>query len=155
MKKMAEKKPKKKKAPGKGGGEKVKTAGRKTVKTGVKKRVKPNTQKTAKTASTKAAKDTVGKKRSTSRSSKLVAYDPVSAYYQDVRHYPVLTREEEKELAIQYLETEDIDAAYGLVTSNLRLVIKIALEYRKLWREGCGKPAHPDNSRCAEPYNSG
>ncbi len=78
----------------------------------------------------------VGKKeKTTSKSSKPVAYDPVSAYYQEVRHYPILTREEEKEIAIRYLKTEDIDAAYELVTSNLRLVIKIALEYRKLWRD--------------------
>ncbi|MEE8547410.1 MAG: RNA polymerase factor sigma-32 [bacterium] len=75
------------------------------------------------------------KKKTTSRSSKPVSYDPVSAYYQEVRHYPILTREEEKDIAIRYLETEDIDAAYELVTSNLRLVIKIALEYRKLWRD--------------------
>jgi len=66
---------------------------------------------------------------------KPVIYDPVSAYYQTIRHYPVLTRDEEKELGIRYLETEDVDAAYTLVTSNLKLVIKIALEYRRLWRE--------------------
>ena len=69
------------------------------------------------------------------RSAKPAIYDPVSAYYQTIRHYPVLTRDEEKELALKYLETEDIDAAYNLVTSNLKLVIKIALEYRRLWRE--------------------
>ncbi|MDF1526516.1 MAG: RNA polymerase factor sigma-32 [bacterium] len=68
-------------------------------------------------------------------SSRPAIYDPVSAYYQTLRHYPVLTREEEKEVAIRYLETEDIDSAYTLVTSNLKLVIKIALEYRRLWRE--------------------
>jgi RNA polymerase sigma-32 factor len=68
-------------------------------------------------------------------SSKPAIYDPVSAYYQTLRHYPVLTRDEEKEVAIRYLETEDIDSAYTLVTSNLKLVIKIALEYRRLWRE--------------------
>ena len=68
-------------------------------------------------------------------SSKPAIYDPVSAYYQTLRYYPVLTRDEEKEIAIRYLETEDIDSAYTLVTSNLKLVIKIALEYRRLWRE--------------------
>jgi len=68
-------------------------------------------------------------------SGKPVIYDPVSAYYQTIRHYPVLTRDQERELGIKYLETEDIDAAYTLVTSNLKLVIKIALEYRRLWRE--------------------
>jgi RNA polymerase sigma-32 factor len=69
------------------------------------------------------------------RSAKPAIYDPVSAYYQTLRYYPVLTRDEEKELAVRYLETEDVDAAYTLVTSNLKLVIKIALEYRRLWRE--------------------
>ncbi len=69
------------------------------------------------------------------RSAKPAIYDPVSAYYQTLRYYPVLTRDEEKDLAVRYLETEDVDAAYTLVTSNLKLVIKIALEYRRLWRE--------------------
>jgi len=68
-------------------------------------------------------------------SGKPVIYDPVSAYYQTIRHYPVLTRDQEKELGIRYLQTEDVEAAYTLVTSNLKLVIKIALEYRRLWRE--------------------
>ena len=71
----------------------------------------------------------------TSSTDKPVTYDPVEAFYRDIRHYPVLTREEEKELAVRYLETEDIDAAYELVTSNLKLVIKIAMEYRRLWKE--------------------
>ena len=62
-------------------------------------------------------------------------YDPVAAYYQGIRNYPVLSREEEKALAIRYLEKGDVDAAYRLVTSNLKLVVKIAMEYRRLWRE--------------------
>lgn len=68
-------------------------------------------------------------------STKPAVYDPVSAYYQTIRDLPVLSRDEEKKLAIKYLENEDVDAAYMLVTSNLKLVIKIALEYRRLWRE--------------------
>jgi len=59
----------------------------------------------------------------------------VTAYYQGIRNYPVLSREEEKVLALRYLEKGDVDAAYGLVTSNLKLVVKIAMEYRRLWRE--------------------
>ncbi|MBN2720102.1 MAG: RNA polymerase factor sigma-32 [Proteobacteria bacterium] len=62
-------------------------------------------------------------------------YDPVAAYYQGIRNYPVLSREEEKTLALKYLEKGDVDAAYGLVTSNLKLVVKIAMEYRRVWRE--------------------
>ena len=79
--------------------------------------------------------DLKGKNDVRDSSSKPAIYDPVSAYYQTLRYYPVLTRDEEKEIAIRYLETEDIDSAYTLVTSNLKLVIKIALEYRRLWRE--------------------
>jgi RNA polymerase sigma-32 factor len=66
---------------------------------------------------------------------KPAVFDPVSAYYQTIRDYPVLSREEEKALALRYFEKDEVDAAYGLVTSNLKLVIKIAMEYRKLWRE--------------------
>jgi RNA polymerase sigma-32 factor len=79
--------------------------------------------------------DLKGTKDVRDSSSKPAIYDPVSAYYQTLRYYPVLTRDEEKEIAIRYLETEDIESAYTLVTSNLKLVIKIALEYRRLWRE--------------------
>src|SRR5207237_1324099 len=44
---------------------------------------------------------------------------------------PLLTREEEHRLAVKYRETADPQAAYRLVTANLRLVIKIAHEYRR------------------------
>ena len=44
---------------------------------------------------------------------------------------PLLSREEEHELAVHYRETGDVEAAYRLVTSNLRLVVKIAHEYRR------------------------
>jgi RNA polymerase sigma-32 factor len=81
------------------------------------------------------AVDLKNKEDTKAGSAKPAIYDPVSAYYQTLRYYPVLTRDEEKELAVRYLETEDVDAAYTLVTSNLKLVIKIALEYRRLWRE--------------------
>ncbi len=83
----------------------------------------------------KKAKTAVKKVKAASKSDKPAIYDPISAYYQTIRHYPVLTREEEKEIAIKYLKEEDLDSAYSLVTSNLKLVIKIALEYRRLWKE--------------------
>lgn len=65
----------------------------------------------------------------------LVEFDPVQKYFAEVREYKLLTREEERELAIKYREHEDPDAAYTLVTSNLRLVIKIALEFQRLWMQ--------------------
>ncbi len=61
----------------------------------------------------------------------LVRYDPLRAYMAEVARHPVLSREEEHELAVRYQETGDVDAAYRLVASNLRLVVKIAHEYRR------------------------
>jgi RNA polymerase sigma-32 factor len=49
----------------------------------------------------------------------------------EVARHPVLSREEEHALAVHYAETGDVDAAYKLVASNLRLVVKIAHEYRR------------------------
>jgi len=61
----------------------------------------------------------------------LVHYDPLRAYMAEVARHPVLSREEEHELAVRYRETEDVEIAYKLVASNLRLVVKIAHEYRR------------------------
>jgi RNA polymerase sigma-32 factor len=44
---------------------------------------------------------------------------------------PLLSREEEHELAVRYARTGDRDAAWKLVTANLRLVVKIAREYHR------------------------
>ena len=56
-------------------------------------------------------------------------------YLAEVRNYPLLTKEEEKELALNYFDNRDLAAAKTLVTSNLRLVIKIALEYHRNWMD--------------------
>jgi RNA polymerase sigma-32 factor len=61
----------------------------------------------------------------------LVRYDPLRAYMAEISRHPVLSREEEHELAVKYRETGDVDAAYRLVAANLRLVVKIAHEYRR------------------------
>ena len=61
----------------------------------------------------------------------LVRYDPMRAYMAEVARHPVLSREEEHALAVRYRESGDVDAAYRLVASNLRLVVKIAHEYRR------------------------
>ncbi len=57
--------------------------------------------------------------------------DPLAVYMREVRRHPLLTREEEHQLAVLYHETGDVDAAKKLVTSNLRLVVKIAHEYKR------------------------
>lgn len=63
----------------------------------------------------------------------LVEYDPLRAYLIEIQKYPLLSREEEQELAIRYKEKGDKEAAYRLITSNLRLVVKIAMEFHKSW----------------------
>jgi RNA polymerase sigma-32 factor len=61
----------------------------------------------------------------------LVRYDPLRAYMAEVARHPVLSRDEEHALAVRFRESGDVDAAYRLVASNLRLVVKIAHEYRR------------------------
>ena len=64
----------------------------------------------------------------------LVAFDPLQRYLTEIRRYPLLSREEERELAIRYREHGEIEAAYTLVTGNLRLVVMIAREYQRATR---------------------
>jgi RNA polymerase sigma-32 factor len=60
--------------------------------------------------------------------------DPLTAYMQELRRYPLLSREEEHELAKQFVATQDPAIAKQLITANLRLVVKIAHEYRRAHR---------------------
>ncbi|MDD2901876.1 MAG: RNA polymerase factor sigma-32 [Syntrophales bacterium] len=59
--------------------------------------------------------------------------DLLQRYIQEANRYSLLTPEEEKRLALLYRETQDLEAGSKLITSNLRLVIKIALEFQKFW----------------------
>jgi RNA polymerase sigma-32 factor len=59
--------------------------------------------------------------------------DPLQTYLREANRYALLTPEEEKALTTHYRETGDKETAYKLITSNLRLVIKIALEFQKYW----------------------
>lgn len=63
----------------------------------------------------------------------LVPYDPLQMYLSEIKRYRLLTREEEMELAIRVKEKRDQKAAYKLVTSNLRLVVKIAMDFHRYW----------------------
>ena len=65
----------------------------------------------------------------------LTRYDPLEAYMRDVQRHPLLKPEEEHEYAVRYHETGDVDAAARLVSANLRLVVKIAYEYRRAHRQ--------------------
>jgi RNA polymerase sigma-32 factor len=63
----------------------------------------------------------------------VVPYDPLSQYLMEIKKYRLLTREEEIELAKRVKEQNDPKAAFILVTSNLRLVVKIAMDFYKYW----------------------
>ncbi|MDH5673465.1 MAG: RNA polymerase factor sigma-32 [Myxococcales bacterium] len=73
--------------------------------------------------------------RGSSGATPLARYDPLQAYMRDVQRYPLLSPEEERETAIRYAEEGDVDAAARLVTANLRLVVKIAYEYRRAHKQ--------------------
>ncbi|MGH7915109.1 MAG: RNA polymerase factor sigma-32 [Candidatus Binataceae bacterium] len=59
----------------------------------------------------------------------LVAFDPLGRYLAEIRRFPLLSREEEIEIAKRYVKNHDPADAYRLVTANLRLVVKIASEF--------------------------
>jgi RNA polymerase sigma-32 factor len=61
------------------------------------------------------------------------ATDPLRRYLDEVRRYPLLTPEEEIALATKLHETGDLEAAKRLVQANLRLVVKIAFEYKSVY----------------------
>jgi RNA polymerase sigma-32 factor len=64
----------------------------------------------------------------------IVSRDPLTAYIQETRRYRLLSREEEHDLAVKWAEHGDADAARQLIEANLRLVVKIAYEYRRAHR---------------------
>ena len=57
--------------------------------------------------------------------------DPLARYMAEVSRHPLLAPDEEHALAVKFQQTGDVAAAYKLVTANLRLVVKIAYEYRR------------------------
>ena len=65
------------------------------------------------------------------RESALVPADSLQRYLAEIRRIPVLSREEEHEIAVQWHEQGDRQAAWKLVTSNLRLVVLVAREYQR------------------------
>lgn len=67
-------------------------------------------------------------------SREIVSYDPLHAYLREMQRYPILSKEEEHELALKYYNEKDVQAAYKLISSNLWLVVKIARDYEKAVR---------------------
>jgi RNA polymerase sigma-32 factor len=61
----------------------------------------------------------------------LVPADPLQRYLAEIRRIPLLSREEEHQLAVRWKEQGDRQAAVRLVTANLRLVVMIARDYQR------------------------
>jgi len=56
-------------------------------------------------------------------------------YLQEINQYELLSREETEELSIRFRETGDQQAGYRLVSANLRLVVKVAMDFQKYWMQ--------------------
>ena len=67
-------------------------------------------------------------------STDLKVQDPLTLYLKEISKHKLLTIEEEKELTAELLKTGDIEIAKKLVLANLRLVVKIALEYKNSYK---------------------
>jgi RNA polymerase sigma-32 factor len=99
--------------------------------------------KTAKKKGYKKRPDKIKKKNSgdikkpghSSSDTALVKFDPLQRYLSEISKYKLLTREQEIELGKRVQEEGDTEAAYVLVTANLRLVVKIALEFQRVWMQ--------------------
>ena len=56
-------------------------------------------------------------------------------YLLEIAQYRLLTRKETDELAIQFRKTGNPEAGYRLVSANLRLVVKLAMDFQKHWTQ--------------------
>jgi RNA polymerase sigma-32 factor len=68
------------------------------------------------------------------QSTALKVQDHLTVYLKEISKHKLLTPEEERELTAELLRTGDIEVAKRLVLANLRLVVKIALEYKNATR---------------------
>jgi RNA polymerase sigma-32 factor len=64
----------------------------------------------------------------------LVRVDSLQRYFSEIGKFPLLSPEEEHALAVEYQKAQNPENAYRLVVSNLRLVVKIALEHRSYYQ---------------------
>jgi len=73
-------------------------------------------------------------KPAATRGSGLARLDPMQQYLREVQRHSLLTPQEEHDLAVKYVASGDVAAAARLVTANLRLVVKLAYEYRRAYK---------------------
>ena len=79
----------------------------------------------------KSARAEPAAKDQSESASALVPADPLSRYLAEIRRISVLSRDEEHALAVRWAEEGDRQAAWDLVTHNLRLVVMIARDYQR------------------------
>jgi RNA polymerase sigma-32 factor len=65
----------------------------------------------------------------------LVRISGLQLYLREIKKYPLLTREEEYKTAVEAYEHHNVEAKNRLITSNLRLVVKITMEYRRAYAQ--------------------
>ncbi|MGE4298673.1 MAG: RNA polymerase sigma factor RpoD/SigA [Desulfovibrionaceae bacterium] len=63
------------------------------------------------------------------------ATDPLQIYLREISSFPLLDPDEEVALARRVRDTGDSDAAFRLVSSHLRLVVKIAMDFQRRWMQ--------------------
>jgi RNA polymerase sigma-32 factor len=59
-----------------------------------------------------------------------VPIDSLTLYLSEINRFPLLSADEEQELACRFRDEGDLQAAHALITANLRFVVKVAGEYR-------------------------
>lgn len=59
-----------------------------------------------------------------------ILYDNLSVYLEEIKKFEQLTAQEEQELAHAYKDHNDLGAAHKMVTSHLRLVVKVAFMFK-------------------------
>ena len=63
------------------------------------------------------------------------ARDALYLYLREISKFPLLNAEEEHSLALKVRENNDPDAAFRLVSSHLRLVVRIAMDFQRRWMQ--------------------
>ncbi len=61
--------------------------------------------------------------------------DSLHHYLREIAQFPLLAPEEEYELAVRVRESGDQEAAFRLISSHLRLVVKIAMDFQRRWMQ--------------------
>lgn len=61
--------------------------------------------------------------------------DSLQLYLREVSRFPLLKPEEEHDLAVRVRDANDPDAAFRLVSSHLRLVVRIAMDFQRRWMQ--------------------